>query len=90
MLLELAKAFSENAPETDFTVYFVFFGASEAGVVGSSRFVTEYLKEVKNVLLMVNLDGIAGDINIYSDEVDTVHADLFAENGAISRPNFPS
>lgn len=82
VLLELAKAFSENAPETDFTVYFVFFGASEAGVVGSSRFVTEYLKEVKNVLLMVNLDGIAGDINIYSDEVDTVQADLFAENGA--------
>lgn len=88
VLLELAKAFSENAPAADFTVYFAFFGASEAGVVGSSRFVTEYLKEVKDVLLMINLDGIAGGINIYSDEVDTVQADLFAENGANYETDF--
>lgn len=81
-LLQLAKVFKENAPALDYTVIFAFFGASEAGVVGSSRFVSDYIKDASNVLLMVNLDSIAGEtINVYSDEVDTLEGKMFLQQG---------
>ena len=81
-LLQLAKAFRQNSPVQDFTVIFVFFGASEAGVVGSSRFVSDYLNDVSDVLLMVNLDSVAGSvINVYSDEVDTLEGKMFLQQG---------
>lgn len=81
-LLQLAKVFKENAPALDYTVIFAFFGASEAGVVGSSRFVSDYIKDASNVLLMVNLDSIAGEtVNVYSDEVDTLEGKMFLQQG---------
>ncbi len=82
VLLELAETLMQQSPELDFTVQLVFFGCGEVAVFGSGKYVGEYLKDTSNVLLMINLDSVAGDrLNIYSDEVDTVEGKLFLKNG---------
>lgn len=91
VLLALAEVLTERSPELDFTVKLVFFGCGEIAVFGSGRFVSEYLKDASNVLLMVNLDSVAGDkLNIYSDEVRTTESELFLLNGEIYGTEFAS
>ncbi len=88
-LLSLAEAFIEQAPKLEYTVTFAFFGASEVGVVGSTRFVEERVKNVNDVLLMINLDSLAGKtITVYSDEVETNESKLFLTNGKAYATDF--
>ncbi len=81
-LLNLARAFKEKAPTLDFSVKFAFFGACEVGAFGSGKFVSDYLKGGASVLLAVNLYALAGEkIEVYADETQTVHEQLFVKSG---------
>lgn len=65
--LALAHAFKERKPALDFSVKFVFFGASAFGSTGSWAFVGEYIdpeKETGNAETIANADdaGNADDI----------------------------
>lgn len=82
-LLELARAYKELSPSLDYTVKFAFFGAGEVGAFGSGKFVTDYLNGGADVLLAVNLYGLAGEkIEVYADETDTIQDELFVKSGA--------
>lgn len=81
-LLEIARAYKELSPSLDYTVKFAFFGAGEVGSFGSGKFVTDYLNGGANVLLAVNLYGLAGEkVEVYADETDTLHDELFVKSG---------
>lgn len=60
--LRVAKTLAKQ--ETVHTLKFVFFGAEEVGLEGSSHYASQMTRdEIKDTLLMVNLDSlIAGDI----------------------------
>jgi hypothetical protein len=67
VLLETANLVKNES--TPYTVYFVAFGAEEAGLLGSAAFVNS-LDDTSNIALFINMDSIvAGDIAyIYSPE----------------------
>lgn len=72
--------------DLNFNVKFVFFGASELGLLGSRYFVDNMTTAEKNdLLLMINLSGIgAGDNTyLYDDEIHWEHYD-YALNKAKS------
>lgn len=82
VLLSLARAFAAQQPAMDYTVTMVFYGASELGYVGSSRFLTDWLGVASDVVLNINLNTISGKrVTVYADEVKTNHGTLFLENG---------
>lgn len=81
-LLEIARVYKELSPSLDYTVKFAFFGAGEVGSFGSGKFVTDYLNGGANVLLAVNLYGLAGEkVEVYADETDTIQDELFVKSG---------
>lgn len=54
MVLELAKYFSKNKPK--YKTVFMLFGAEEAGIVGSYKYVESPLFPLKQIKFLVNLD----------------------------------
>ncbi len=69
VMLEVAELVKDKT--TPYTIYFIAFGAEEAGLLGSNAFVSSLSdSEVSNIILFVNLDSIsAGDIAyVYSLE----------------------
>ncbi|MEZ4937728.1 MAG: M28 family peptidase [Crocinitomicaceae bacterium] len=54
MLLSLAKYFAENQPKYD--LYFIAFGAEEAGLVGSKAFVDDPSFDIHKIKFLMNLD----------------------------------
>ncbi len=81
-LLVLAKAFAENNYALDFTVNFVFCGASKADNIGSRKFVSNYAGEINKILLCINLSTLVGDkLYLFADDVETKHEKLFITNG---------
>ncbi len=92
-LLSLAQAFMKNVPSIDFGVKFVFYGASEAGYLGSSKFLTDKVESLQSVLLAINLECISSNkIYVYADETETTHERLFlsASDGKTSFSKLPS
>ena len=58
--LEVALELAESGVETRNAVRFIWFGAEEAGLVGSAFYVSELTKrEVKNIAVMLNFDMVA-------------------------------
>lgn len=63
MVLELAKYYSKNKPK--YRTVFMLFGAEEAGIVGSYKYVASPLFPLNNIKFLVNLDIMgAGDEGI--------------------------
>ena len=82
ILLALAEALMTERPELPFDVRFVFFGASEVGLIGSEYYVSEQMtaRERADTVLVVGVRRIGGDYTyLYTDEVDTMHGDLFLD-----------
>lgn len=63
----LAKRLAEVKSSLPFDVYFVAFGGEEQGLCGSKYFVKDLKQngDLGNVLVMFNLDGIAGGDDLY-------------------------
>jgi len=63
----LAKRLAEVKSSLPFDVYFVAFGGEEQGLCGSKHFVKDLKQngDSGNVLVMFNLDGIAGGDDLY-------------------------
>ncbi len=79
-LLCLAKAFCDENPTLDYTVTFVFYGASKIDNIGSRKFADSYAS-VKNILLCVNFSVLTGEkLYIFADDVKTNHEKLFLAN----------
>ena len=58
--LEVALELAESGATTRNAVRFIWFGAEEAGLVGSAFYVSELTKrEVKNIAVMLNFDMVA-------------------------------
>ena len=90
-LISLAEAFAANAPSLDFTVDFVFTGSDEYGFSGTSKYLTDWIPSVADVLLAVNLETIVGsNINVYSDVVPTVQQKIFVGSGEVYDTVFTS
>ena len=63
MVLELAKYYSKNKPK--YRTVFMLFGAEEAGIIGSYKYVASPLFPLNNIKFLVNLDIMgAGDEGI--------------------------
>lgn len=63
MVLELAKYYSKNKPK--YRTVFMLFGAEEAGIVGSYKYVASPFFPLNNIKFLVNLDIMgAGDEGI--------------------------
>jgi alkaline phosphatase isozyme conversion protein len=76
VMLEAAELVADQS--TLCTIYFVAFGAEEAGLLGSDAFVSSLSAgEVSDIALFVNLDSVsAGDIAyVYSPEKDAAARD---------------
>jgi hypothetical protein len=54
MMLELARYFKENPPR--YSIWFIAFGAEEAGLIGSKYFTEHPLFPLSSVRFMINLD----------------------------------
>ena len=81
-LLVLAKGFAENNYALDFTVNFVFCGASKADNIGSRKFASSYAGEINKILLSINLSTLVGNkLYLFADDVETKHEKLFIDNG---------
>ena len=68
--------------DLSYDVYYVFFGAEEAGKYGSQAFYQGFVKKYSgDMKLMINLDSIGnGDsLYMYADEVVTPHQKYFEE-----------
>ena len=81
-LLTFAKALDKELVDLGFTVEVVFFGAGTNAYDGSKFYVETINKdEVKDILLMVNLDKIAlGSYNyIYVNEFKTTQEDYIKQ-----------
>ncbi len=58
--LEVALELAESGATTRNAVRFIWFGAEEAGLVGSAFYVSQLTKrEVKNIAVMLNFDMVA-------------------------------
>lgn len=82
ILLALAETLMTERPRLPFDVRFVFFGASEVGLIGSEYYVSEQMsaRERADTVLVVGVRRIGGDYTyLYTDEVDTMHGDLFLD-----------
>jgi Zn-dependent M28 family amino/carboxypeptidase len=69
VLLETAGRVADQS--TPYTIYFIAFGAEEAGLLGSYAFVSSLSdSEISGIILFINLDSISvGDITyVYSPE----------------------
>lgn len=80
ILLVLAEKLRAEAIDLPFNVRFVFFGASEVGMIGSEYYIEEQMtgEEKRNTALVVNVRRIGGDYTyLYTDEVETPHGDMF-------------
>jgi len=65
MLLELAKNFSLQKSKPKYSIAFIFFGAEELGLVGSTYFVNNPMLELQKIKVLINLDVIgSGDEGI--------------------------
>ncbi len=73
MLLELAEFYAKNPP--NYSVAFMFFGAEEAGLIGSQYYTENPLFDLKKIKFLTNLDLVGtGD-----DGATVVNATLFPE-----------
>lgn len=95
VLLAIAEALINQSPELPFSVRFVFFGASEVGLIGSGFFLSDQLSaaEREKIALVVGVRRIGVDYSyLYTDEVDTAHGDMFLETsqsggyGVVAQP----
>ena len=75
-LLETAKVLKDKS--FDFDIEFVAFGAKEAGLIGSQRYLNNVTDKDK-IILMINFDRNAiGDyVYMYSSEATTKHNEFF-------------
>ena len=88
-LLNIAKLLQDKA--LPFDVFYVFFGAEEAGRYGSLGFYEGFVEEYQgDMKLMINLDSIGNGDNLYmySAEVDTVHEEYFRELSKVCNDTF--
>ena len=79
LLLELAKAASQQPYLFKRSLVFVAFGAEEIGMIGSWYFVNRAFSAINNVVLMINLDmlGRSGSKNPFFAYTVEPHAALF-------------
>ena len=76
IMLEAAELVADQS--TPYTIYFVAFGAEEAGLLGSDAFVSSLsASEISDIILFVNMDSVsAGDVTyIYSPENESAARD---------------
>lgn len=77
-LISIASALAEQAPALDFTVDLVFFAADDVGFYGTEKYLTNYVSNLDDVLLAVNLKATVGkEMTVYSDAVKTVQCETF-------------
>jgi len=70
IILELAKYFFYNRLQNT-EIWICVFGSEECGTVGSTFFVGEHYKELKNKARVLNLDSVAsGDLYVINKESD--------------------
>lgn len=82
--------------ENDFNIITIFYGAEEAGCLGSKFFLSQLADEIKNnILLSINFDSIGGGDNLYYFHTDYPTAygialDNIAQNNIfnITKPGF--
>jgi acetylornithine deacetylase/succinyl-diaminopimelate desuccinylase-like protein len=60
VLLELARFFSAYKGEISGTVKFVSFGAEELGIVGSRAYLDAHRRELRDCILVFNMDNVGG------------------------------
>jgi len=61
LVLELARLFAPLRGQLRRTIRFVAFACEELGVLGSAKYVEAHRGEMKNIALMINLDGAVGN-----------------------------
>ena len=87
ILLTLAEALQQQQVKLPFDVRFVFFGASEVGLIGSNVYLTKQMSgaEKARTVLAVNFRRIGGDYTyLYADEVKTDHGALLLDTAKSS------
>jgi hypothetical protein len=60
VLLELARFFSAYEGDIGGTIKFISFGGEEFGVVGSRAYVDAHRRDLRNCILMFNMDNVGG------------------------------
>jgi len=60
VMLELAKYFNSIKDDLTCKIQFVAFGAEELGLVGSQAFIQKHSTELKNCMLVFNIDEVGG------------------------------
>lgn len=58
MTLDLAKYYSDVFNQPDYSIIFIFFGAEEAGLLGSRYFCNNPYVPLKKIKFMINLDMV--------------------------------
>lgn len=79
----LALAYAIAKEDIPYNVEIVFFGMEEAGMLGSSAYVSNMTEdEIENTLMMINLDSISCGDNLYifTDEIKRTHEEMFIES----------
>ena len=61
LVLELARLFAPLRGQLRRTIRLMAFACEELGVLGSTEYVKKHRGEMKNIALMVNLDGAVGN-----------------------------
>jgi aminopeptidase YwaD len=56
LMLELARFYSQPPNQPDYTIFFMAFGAEEAGLLGSKYFTENPYFSLKRIKFMINLD----------------------------------
>lgn len=85
MVLELMKHYSKNKPK--YKTVFMLFGAEEAGIVGSYKYVNSPLFPLNKIKFLVNLDIMgAGDEGIQVVN-GTKHREIFNELVRVNSEN---
>lgn len=87
ILLSLAETLQREQVKLPFDVRFVFFGASEVGLIGSTVYLTDQMSgaEKMRTVLAINFRRIGGDYTyLYADEVKTDHGALLLDTAKTS------
>ncbi len=82
MVLLLAEYFQKNPPKHN--VVYIFFGAEEAGIIGSNFYVQNPIFPLKNIKLLLNLDLLATGSEGFMLVNGTVFKDFFDKMVALN------
>jgi Zn-dependent M28 family amino/carboxypeptidase len=66
-LIELARLFYQHMEKLTYNLRFVVFGCEEVGLLGSRMYLDRHAEDLRNCILVFNIDTVGGDSEIYAE-----------------------